>query len=250
MPLLFALLVTGNSSAFDEFKRSFFDDTFAGIHKLAPFDYALLAPYFAILIVLSFFGMHRYEMIRGYFKGRKNLPTQPPVRFEELPPITVQLPLFNERFVVERLIEQIVKLDYPKHLLQIQVLDDSTDETHPFTERLVAEYRAAGHPIEYHHRTNRHGFKAGALQEGLKTATGEIVAVFDADSIVPEDFLKKNVHYFADPYGKPPVAGGDPALEAIYRRNIATISAINRQRGVRTLWIGQLLVCWRNSECN
>ncbi|MBM3752368.1 MAG: glycosyltransferase [Acidobacteria bacterium] len=199
MPLLLALLVTGNASAFEEFTRGMFDDTFAGVHKLAPFDYALLIPYFAVLIALSFFGMHRYEMIRGYFKGRKNLPSQPPSRFEELPPITVQLPLFNERFVVERLIEQIVKLDYPRHLLQIQVLDDSTDETHPFTERLVAEYRAAGHPIEYHHRTNRHGFKAGALQEGLKSATGEIVAVFDADFIVPEDFLKKTVHYFADP---------------------------------------------------
>ena len=197
MPLLFALLVA-DTSALDDFKRTFFDDTFAGIHKLAPFDYALLVPYFAILIVLSFFGMHRYEMIRGYFKNRKNLLTAPPSEFAELPPVTIQLPLFNERYVVERLIEQIVKIDYPKHLLQIQILDDSTDETHPFTERLVAEYRAMGHPIEYHHRKNRHGYKAGALQEGLKTATGIVVAVFDADFMVPTDFLRKTIHYFAD----------------------------------------------------
>jgi cellulose synthase/poly-beta-1,6-N-acetylglucosamine synthase-like glycosyltransferase len=198
MSLLLALLVS-DPSVFDDFKRSFFDDTFAGIHQLAWFDYSLLIPYFAILILLSFFGIHRYEMIRGYFKGRKNLPAAPPSEFAELPPVTIQLPLYNERFVVERLIEQIVKIDYPKHLLQIQVLDDSTDETHPFTERLVAEYRALGHPIEYHHRKNRHGYKAGALQEGLKTATGFVVAVFDADFVVPVDFLRKTIHYFADP---------------------------------------------------
>ena len=183
MPLFPALLVT-DSSAFDGFKRAFFDDTFAGIHKLAPFDYALLVPYFAILLVLSFYGLHRYEMIRGYFKNRKNLLTAPPQLFAELPPVTIQLPLYNERYVVERLIDQIVKMDYPRHLLQIQVLDDSTDETHPFTERLVAEYRAMGHPIEYHHRKNRHGYKAGALQAGLETATGLVVAVFDADFVV------------------------------------------------------------------
>ena len=78
--------------------------------------------------------------------------------------------------MVERLIDEITKMEYPKDLLQIQVLDDSTDDTHPFAEALVERYRAPGYPIEYHHRTNRHGFKAGALQEGLKTATGEMVA--------------------------------------------------------------------------
>jgi cellulose synthase/poly-beta-1,6-N-acetylglucosamine synthase-like glycosyltransferase len=199
MSLPFALLVAGNESAIEAIKRNLFDDTFAGIHQLAPFDYALLVPYFAILILLSFFGLHRYEMIRAYYKNRNKLPVQPPQQFEQLPPVTIQLPLYNERLVVERLVDQIVKLDYPKHLLQIQVLDDSTDETHPFTERLVAEYRAMGHPIEYLHRTNRHGFKAGALQEGLTTATGEIVAVFDADFVVPPDFLRRTIHYFADP---------------------------------------------------
>jgi len=101
--------------------------------------------------------------------------------------------------VVERLLAEAVKIDYPRELLQIQVLDDSTDETHPFTERLVAEYRAMGHPVEYHHRSNRHGFKAGALEEGLKTATGEFVAVFDADFVIPRDFLMRTIHYFSDP---------------------------------------------------
>ena len=79
------------------------------------------------------------------------------------------------------------------------MLDDSTDDTAPFAEALVERYRTLGYPIEYHHRTNRHGFKAGALQEGLKTATGELVAVFDADFIPPPDFLMRTIHYFADP---------------------------------------------------
>ena len=112
------------------------------------------------------------------------------MRFEQLPRVTIQLPLYNERYVVERLIEEVIKIDYPKELLQIQVLDDSTDDTHPFAEALVrALPRLWAFPIEYHHRTNRHGFKAGALQEGLKTATGEFVAIFDADFIPPADFL-------------------------------------------------------------
>ena len=85
-----------------------------------------------------------------------------------LPRVTIQLPLYNERFVVARLLEEVCKVEYPKHLLQIQVLDDSTDETHPYTERLCYQLAAQGHPIEYRHRTNRHGYKAGALQEALK----------------------------------------------------------------------------------
>ena len=101
--------------------------------------------------------------------------------------------------MVERLIEETVKVEYPKELLQIQVLDDSTDDTAPFAEALVERYRTLGYPIEYHHRTNRHGFKAGALQEGLKSATGEMVAVFDADFIPPADFLTRTIHYFTDP---------------------------------------------------
>ena len=191
-----ALLI--QQSAVEQFRRGLFDDTFAGIHSLSWFDYSILIPYFTILTVLSFFGLHRYEMIRGYYKHRKNMLAEPPSRFETLPPVTIQLPLFNERFVVEQLIEQVVKMDYPRELLQIQILDDSTDETHPFTERLVAEYRAAGHPIEYHHRTNRHGYKAGALQEGMHKATGEFIVVFDADFLPPTDFLRRTIHYFAD----------------------------------------------------
>ena len=176
-----------------------FDDTFAGIYRLSPFDWALLVPYFSILVILSIYGIHRYETIRRYRKYKSNLPKEAPLHYRHLPRVTIQLPLFNERFVVERLLREIVKMDYPRDLLQFQVLDDSTDETHAFTERLCNEYRASGHCIEYRHRTNRHGFKAGALQEGLETATGELIAIFDADFVPPVDFLARTVHFFTDP---------------------------------------------------
>jgi cellulose synthase/poly-beta-1,6-N-acetylglucosamine synthase-like glycosyltransferase len=181
------------------FVRSLFDDTFTGIHKLAWFDWALLVPYFTVLIILSVYGIHRYEIIRTYFKHRAKATTGPPGNWAELPPVTIQLPLYNERYVVERLVEEVVKVEYPKDRLQIQVLDDSTDDTAPFAEALVERYHALGHPIEYHHRTHRHGFKAGALQEGLKTAIGEFVAVFDADFVPPPDFLMRTIHFFTDP---------------------------------------------------
>jgi cellulose synthase/poly-beta-1,6-N-acetylglucosamine synthase-like glycosyltransferase len=186
-------------SSIDQAVEAFFDPTFAGIHQLAWFDWALLIPYFSVLIVLSAYGLHRYEMIRGYLKHRKKLTEGPLARFENLPPVTIQLPLYNERYVVERLIEETLKMDYPAHLLQIQVLDDSTDDTHSFTAALVERYRALGHPIEYHHRTNRYGYKAGALQEGTKAATGEFIAVFDADFIPPADFLRRTIDYFTNP---------------------------------------------------
>jgi cellulose synthase/poly-beta-1,6-N-acetylglucosamine synthase-like glycosyltransferase len=178
----------------------FAETPFAGIHQLAWFDWAMLIPYFTVLAILSVYGIHRYEIIHTYFKHRKKATVEPPKRlFEQLPPVTIQLPLFNERYVVERLIEEVLKVEYPRDLLQIQVLDDSTDETAPFAEALVERYRNIGYPIEYHHRTNRHGYKAGALQEGLETATGELVAVFDADFCPPPEFLMRTVHHFADP---------------------------------------------------
>lgn len=193
-----AFLFLGAQSTAEKVMDALLDDTFAGIHKLDWFDWAMMVPYFTVLIILSFYGLHRYEMIRAYFKNKHKLPTVAPTRFAQLPRVTIQLPLYNERFVVDRLVDEIVKMDYPKELLQIQILDDSTDETHPYTERLVAEYRAAGYPIEYHHRTNRHGYKAGALQEGMEHATGEFIAIFDADFVPPYDFLMRTVHFFAE----------------------------------------------------
>jgi cellulose synthase/poly-beta-1,6-N-acetylglucosamine synthase-like glycosyltransferase len=186
-------------SATQRLVNGLFDETFAGIHQLSWFDWSLLVPYFSILAVLSLYGLHRYETIRTYFKHRRKTSHEPPRRFEQLPPVTIQLPLYNERYVVERLIDEVTRIEYPRHLLQIQVLDDSTDETHPYAEALVERYRALGHPIEYHHRPDRQGFKAGALQAGMQTATGELIAIFDADFVPPPDFLLRTVHYFADP---------------------------------------------------
>ncbi len=98
-----------------------FDDTFKDVHHLDLFDWALLTPYFLLLVILACYGCHRYEMIRRYLKHKKDIPTASSVHFETLPRVTIQLPLYNERYVVERLIEETVKMDYPKHLLQIQV---------------------------------------------------------------------------------------------------------------------------------
>jgi cellulose synthase/poly-beta-1,6-N-acetylglucosamine synthase-like glycosyltransferase len=189
----------GLATAASQLADAMFDDTFKGLHHLVFFDWAMMVPYFAVLSVLSVYGLHRYAMIRGYMKHRKQfLAEEPKERFAQLPRVTIQLPIYNEQYVVERLLEETSKIDYPLELLQIQVLDDSTDETHPFTARLVEDYREAGLPIEYIHRDNRHGYKAGALENGLKTATGEIVAIFDADFIPPRDFLQRTVHYFTD----------------------------------------------------
>jgi len=194
VPLAFLI----QRSAADRLIQSFFNNPFHGIHQLAWFDWAMLIPYFTVLVVLSVYGLHRYEIIRTYFKHKKNAGAAPKC-YEQLPPVTIQLPLYNERYVVERLIDEVVKIEYPKGLLQIQVLDDSTDDTAPFAGALAERYQALGYPIEYHHRSNRHGYKAGALQEGLKTATGELVAVFDADFCPPPDFLLRTIHHFTDP---------------------------------------------------
>ena len=128
----------------DRVSQMFAETPFAGIHQLAWFDWAMLVPYFTLLAILSIYGIHRYEIIRTYFKHRRNAVSEPPKRFDTLPRVTIQLPLYNERYVVERLIEETLKIEYPKDLLQIQVLDDSTDDTAPFAEALVERYHNMG----------------------------------------------------------------------------------------------------------
>ena len=160
---------------------------------------ALLIPYFIVLILLASYGAHRYVLVYLYYKNKKNHTTEPQARFDDLPRVTVQLPIFNEQYVVDRLLDSICKLDYPREKLDIQLLDDSTDETVEVARGLVERYAAMGYPVTYHHRTNREGFKAGALAEGLKSAKGEFVAIFDADFVPPEDFLMKVIHHFTNP---------------------------------------------------
>jgi len=177
--------------------KVFHKDPFRGIYQPNAFDLSILIPYFTILIILSIYGLHRYHLTYLYMRNRGKAP-KPQGRFESLPRVTIQLPIYNERYVVERLLETVTRIDYPRHLLEIQLLDDSTDETRIVASRLVSEYASAGYPVTYHHRTNREGFKAGALAEGMKTATGEFIAIFDADFAPPPEIIHQMIHYFAD----------------------------------------------------
>ena len=192
-------------------KRNYTGDRakiFHGLYRSNAFDTALLIPYFIVMVILAFYGIHRYQLVWLYFKNKKNAAKwdEPPARYgeEELPFVTVQLPIFNEQFVIERLIEACCRLDYPRDRFEIQVLDDSTDETVTVAREIVERYAAgfAGmepQPIVYLHRTNRYGYKAGALDEGLKVAHGELVAIFDADFVPPTEWVMQVVHHFAEP---------------------------------------------------
>jgi cellulose synthase/poly-beta-1,6-N-acetylglucosamine synthase-like glycosyltransferase len=180
-------------------RQHFLDQTFQGLYHPNAFDTALLIPYFIVLILLASYGAHRYVLVYLYYKNKKKRTTEPGGFFPQLPRVTVQLPIFNEQFVIERLLDAICRLSYPLEKLDIQVLDDSTDETVAVARGLVNHYAARGFPVTYHHRSNREGFKAGALAEGLKTAQGEFVAIFDADFVPPEDFILRVIHHFTDP---------------------------------------------------
>lgn len=154
--------------------------------------------YTAVLLGISLYGLHRYVIVYLFLKNRRNVP-QPAGRLPELPRVTVQLPIFNELYVVERLLESVSKLNYPRELLDIQVLDDSTDETRELSAKLADELRTRGFDITHIHRTDRTGFKAGALENGLRSAKGEFIFILDADFVPSPDVLLKTVHFFADP---------------------------------------------------
>ncbi len=158
----------------------------------------IIVLYFAVLTILAVFGAHRYYLVFLYMKNRKNAP-RPKERFAELPHVTIQLPMYNEMYVAERLIDAVVLMDYPREKLEIQVLDDSTDETTRIAGRKVEQYRSQGINISFLHRTNRKGFKAGALAEGMREAKGEFIAVFDADFVPHKNFLQRTIHHFTDP---------------------------------------------------
>jgi cellulose synthase/poly-beta-1,6-N-acetylglucosamine synthase-like glycosyltransferase len=171
---------------------------FRGLYQLNGFDLAIMIPYFVVLVVLASYGLHRYYLVYAYVTNRKNVPGPPPP-ISEWPRVTVQLPIYNERYVVERLVEAVSRFDYPRELLDIQVLDDSTDETQQIARACVERHQALGVPIRYLHRDNREGYKAGALAEGLASATGEFIAIFDADFLPGADFLRSTLPYFVDP---------------------------------------------------
>ncbi len=194
-----ALVFLLQPSLWKQARQMLFDRTFERVYQLNSFDAALVTPYFLLMIVLSAYGLHRYWLVYSYFRHRRNAAGPPPGRFERLPRVTIQLPVYNERFVVERLIETVCRVEYPRELLEIQVLDDSTDETVAIARGAVERYAALGHPIVHYHRGNRDGYKAGALAAGLGKTTGELICIFDADFLPPADFLERTVHYFTDP---------------------------------------------------
>jgi cellulose synthase/poly-beta-1,6-N-acetylglucosamine synthase-like glycosyltransferase len=160
----------------------------------------LMGVYMALIALLSLYGIHRYWILYLYFRHYKwAKPITAPAVTGPWPVVTVQLPIFNERYVVDRLIDAVCHLNYPRELLEIQVLDDSTDDTPAIVDRKVAPLRSQGFRITHLRRTDRTGYKAGALQEGLWRAQGEFLAIFDADFLPPPDFLQKTLGHFQDP---------------------------------------------------
>lgn len=155
--------------------------------------------YFGILGLLSVYGFYRYRLVYLFLRYHKHRP-QPKSKFApgRLPRVTVQLPLFNEMYVAERLIDAVVKLEYPRELLEIQVLDDSTDDTQRIASAVVNKYFEQGFDIVYHHRAAREGFKAGALEAGLKKSSGEFILIFDADFVPRPDCIRHLIDYFTD----------------------------------------------------
>jgi cellulose synthase/poly-beta-1,6-N-acetylglucosamine synthase-like glycosyltransferase len=189
-------------------KTHYADHTFRNVYRWNAFDITLLVPYFIVMLILAFYGIHRYQLVWLYYRNRKKEAhsTRPVARFDEanLPFVTIQLPIYNEQFVIDRLIDACCRLDYPRDRFEIQLLDDSTDETINVAAGIVARYASgteglAPQPIVHLHRTNRYGYKAGALEEGLKTSKGELIAIFDADFVPPPSWLMQVVHHFAEP---------------------------------------------------
>ncbi|MCZ6819372.1 MAG: glycosyltransferase family 2 protein [Calditrichaeota bacterium] len=158
-------------------------------------EIGLFVFYGLVLFLLVVFGLHKYFLLFLYWKY-KDKPVYKAEEVHNWPRVTVQLPIYNEKYVIRRLLEAVCAFDYPRVLLEIQVLDDSTDETQRVIESLVEKYRRQKVDITYIHRTHREGFKAGALANGMRVAKGEFLAIFDADFVPQPDFLKKTLGYF------------------------------------------------------
>ncbi len=164
-------------------------------------SYVLIALYTGMLTFILLYSLVQLGLVISYLRARRQKKTtgQEPAGFDRWPKVTVQLPVYNERYVVQRLIDAIMALDYPTDQLEVQVLDDSTDDTVKLVANAVINYQAAGRNIRHIRRSNRKGFKAGALAGGLAVSEGAFVAIFDADFVPKPDFLLKCIPYFSDP---------------------------------------------------
>ncbi len=158
----------------------------------------LTTVYLVVLFLIAGYGLHRYWLVWLYYRSRRRIP-RPKERFERLPSVTVQLPMYNEAQVARRVIDAACGLAYPADRLQIQVLDDSTDESVGIVRSRVEYWVARGVDIQLIHREHRTGYKAGALAEALPVAKGEFIVIFDADFVPGPDFIKRTIHYFTDP---------------------------------------------------
>jgi len=153
--------------------------------------------YTFVTVALALYGFHRLVIIFLYFKHSRNKPT-PTKTFSELPLVTIQLPVFNEKHVINRLIGAVEELDYPKDKMEIQILDDSTDETVDICSSHADRLVAKGFRATHIHRTDRTGFKAGALENGMNQCEGEYLLILDADFVPKPELIQKTIHYFAD----------------------------------------------------
>ena len=163
--------------------------------------YIIIAIYSISLVLIFFYSLAQLNLLINYLGYKKRNKTAPKFNLldpKEIPFVTIQLPVYNEEYVMDRLLENIAKLEYPLSKLEIQVLDDSTDNTVIETAKHVKKLQATGLDIKHICRTNRQGFKAGALKEGLEVAKGDFIAIFDADFLPDSDWLKKTVIYFKD----------------------------------------------------
>jgi cellulose synthase/poly-beta-1,6-N-acetylglucosamine synthase-like glycosyltransferase len=159
---------------------------------------AVITLYLAVLTILGVYGFHRAHLVYLFWRHKGRV-QEVPASWGELPIVTVQLPMYNELYVAERLLDSIALLDYPIDKLELQVLDDSTDETVAIVARKIEELRARGFDITHAHRVDRTGFKAGALEQGMKTAKGDFLMVFDADFVPTPSIIKDLISHFTDP---------------------------------------------------
>ncbi|MFG0317120.1 MAG: cellulose synthase family protein [Planctomycetota bacterium JB042] len=164
---------------------------------MAPWEQIVLTAYYAVLVILSIYGLHRYALVWLYYRTKDRAP-RPAGRFSAPPKVCVQLPVFNEATVVERLIDAVCAFDWPRDRLEVQVLDDSTDETVEIARACVDRWRARGVDVVHLHRHDRTGFKAGALAAGMERTDADLLAIFDADFVPPPDLLRRTIDHFTD----------------------------------------------------
>src|SRR5258708_18580952 len=164
----------------------------------------ILVLYFFVLSILAIYGWHRYFLVYLYMKNRGKAPNPapPPLALAELPRVTIQLPIYNEMYVADRLIDAVCEMEYPRELLEIQVLDDSTDETTEIAELAVRRHAARGFDITYLHRVDRPGYKACALDAGRTVATADVIAGFHGHFVPPPDFLHKTVPHLTPAHAR------------------------------------------------